>query len=174
MDIVSKFAVASEHEIKDRFFLEKAKYKGMYENSVPADELDLYIDGQLNYRSAVSELNALNNQMIILYVDGKPAGFAILRQNAVCPGALQGKNILNCSFFYILPEYDNTETRASLWQKCLSVSKTVEAVWIEVLQNDPFVAFLESLGFIIGGTSVMAPFDRPSFILIRYKNNIAQ
>jgi len=61
---------------------------------------------------------------------------------------LRGKRILNYSFFYIHPGYDDPETRASLWQKCLSVSKMQDAVWVELLQNDPLVPFLESCGYL--------------------------
>ncbi|TXJ29111.1 MAG: hypothetical protein E6Q24_05400 [Chitinophagaceae bacterium] len=172
MDIVSKFTVASEQGINDLFFLKEAKYKGMYRGIVQADKLDHYISQQLDYVNAVNELNALGNQMIILYVRNEPAGFAIIKKTGTYPDVLRGKRILNYSFFYIHPGYDDPETRASLWQKCLSVSKMQDAVWVELLQNDPLVPFLESCGFIIHERAAIAPFDQPSYILIRYKEVI--
>ncbi|HEX2846942.1 MAG TPA: hypothetical protein VHN59_10370 [Chitinophagaceae bacterium] len=170
MDIVSKFTVASEQGINDLFFLKEAKYKEMYKEVIDADILDHYINEQLDHVNAVNELNSLGNQMIILYVKNEPAGFAIVKKTSTYPEVLRGKRILNYSFFYIHPRYDNSETRASLWQKCLSVSKMQDAVWIELLQNDPLVPFFERCGFIIQEKAVMVPFNQASYFLIRYES----
>lgn len=103
MDIVSKFAVASEQGINDLFFLKEVKYKGMYKDIVRADKLDHYIGQQLDHVNAVNELNALGNQMVILYVRNEPAGFAIIKKTGIYPDVLRGKRILNYSFFISTP-----------------------------------------------------------------------
>jgi len=172
MDIVSKFMVASEESINDLFFLKKARYKDMYGNIVRPDQLNPYIDEQLDYGNAVRELNNFNNQTIIVYFKNEPAGFALIQQTAGYPEALKGKRTLNYSCFYILSKYDNNETRDSLWQKCLSAGRMSDAVWIEALQSDPFVPFLEDRGFEVHERSYMLPFEQPSYILIQYKSNI--
>lgn len=170
MEITAKFMVASEKGISDQFFLKEAKLKTMYENIVAPGTLNQYITQQLDYSAAVNELNNFNNQMIILYINGEPAGFAVLKQNNLCPEVLKGKKTMHCAHIYILPVYDTDNARLALWQKCLSISARVDAIWMELLQRDPMLPFLESCGFLIQESAAMYPFHQPSYILIRYTN----
>lgn len=171
MEIIAKFTVASEQGIETLFHFKVAKFDEMYKSLVDAGQLEAFIKEQLNYRAAIDELNAFANQLIILYVDNEPAGFAIVNQTAFYPEALKGKRSLQYSYFYLLPQFDLPEAKAALWQKCLSVSKMQDAVWIELLRDDRLVPFFQDCGFVIHAESVMAPFDQPSYVLIRYKDN---
>ncbi|WP_214229250.1 hypothetical protein [Pedobacter sp. B4-66] len=171
MEVISKFTVASEQGLENLLSLKQAKLKAMYHNIVPTDKLTPFIEQQVNYLDAISELNVFCNQLIIVYAKNEPAGFAMVKQTSLYPEALNGKRILHYSYFHILPEFDNAESRESLWQKCLSISRAEYAVWMEVLQTDPLITFLESCGFVIHQKSTLKPFDQPSYILIRYKDN---
>lgn len=170
MDIVSKFAVASEQGIDTLFRLSEARYRHIYGKMVPKDELHRFLEQQLNFRDAVNELNALGNQMVILEVDKNPVGVALIKQSHVFPEVLEGRRIRTCALFYILPEHDTEESRRSLWEKCLSICTNLDAVWLEVHQDDPLVPFFKSNGFVIHRESLM-PFAQPSYILIRYRSN---
>lgn len=170
MHIISKFAVASETGLETLFFLKKTKLKDMYETVVPAQEFALFLEQQLQYRTTVDELNDWGTQLLVVYADEVPAGFAMANQSNHFPEVLQGKKNLHFSYFYILPEYDTTEIRTSLWHKCLSISTRYEAIWLELLQNDPLLPFLESSGCILHETSRMKPFSLPSHILIRFSD----
>ncbi len=170
MNIVSKFTVGSEDGIGQLFFLREAQIREMYANVTPPSGLLIYIKAELNYESAINELNDLSTQMIIVSVDNEPVGFAIFKHSPNFPDILLGKKALHYSSFFILPEHDLPEVCSSLWQKCLSVTKSYDAHWIEVLENDPLIPFLESCGFIKHTQSLMPPFDQRSFIMIWSKN----
>ncbi|GAA4438620.1 hypothetical protein GCM10023091_19430 [Ravibacter arvi] len=100
----------------------------------------------------------------------KPVGVALIKQSNVFPEVLEGRRIRTFALFYILPEHDTEESRRSLWEKCLSISTNLDAIWLEVHQDDPLVPFFKSNGFVIHRESLM-PFAQPSYILIRYRTN---
>ena len=169
MDIEVKFTIGSEEGIGQLFFLQNAQIRGQYEDVTDSGQLDLYIKEKLNHRNVINDLNDLSTQLLVLFVESKPAGYTIIRNSFERPEVLEGKRVINYSSFYILPEYNNPETRQALWKKCVSITRTFdEAYWIETLQSDPLVPFFEECGFAIHEQSVMKPFDQPSVVLIKY------
>ncbi|MFC7523092.1 hypothetical protein ACFQRK_04015 [Parapedobacter sp. GCM10030251] len=171
MDIVSKFTIASDEGLHNLFVLKEAQIRGMYKDSVKKEQLDKYMKQQLDEKEAINDLNNLSTQMATVYINNTPAGYAIMRQSVSRPEVLTNQKVINYSVFYIMPEHDHDETRNSLWNKCLSVTQRYDAIWIELLQTDPLIPFLESCGFKIQEQSQMKPFDKDSYILIRRRNN---
>jgi hypothetical protein len=104
--------------------------------------------------------------MITVFDDDKPVGYVIIKSSFNQPAILGDKKAVQISAFFILAEYNNLDTRHSLWQKCLSVTRSYNH-WIEVLQNDPLIPFLESCDFKIYEQLKMSPFELPSYIMIR-------
>lgn len=169
MNIISKFTVGSEQGIDQLFDLKRTELKQMYGNIIEPLQLDTYIESQLDRRNAINELNDLNTQMIIVFVDNEPAGYAVMKSTFHQPKILSEKKAVQISSFFILQEYDTPETRQSLWQKCLSVTRSYHH-WIEVLQTNPLITFLESCEFKIDEQLRMEPFDIPSYSMIRQIN----
>ena len=169
MDIAVRFTIGSEEGVNQLFMLQNAQIKGQYKNMVDTEQLNDYIKEHLNHRNTINELNDLSTQLLILFVEDKPAGYTIIRNSFQRPAVLEGKRVINYTSFYILPEYDNMETRQALWKKCLSIARTFdEACWIETLENDPLIPFFEESGFAIHEKSVMEPFGQASVTLIKY------
>ncbi|CDN72925.1 hypothetical protein [Elizabethkingia anophelis] len=171
MDIAVRFTIGSEEGVNQLLMLQKAQIKGRYENVTSAEQLNNYISEHLNHRNTINELNDLSTQLLILFVEDKPAGYTIIRNSFQRPAVLEGKRVINYASFYILPEYDSPETRQALWKKCLSIVRTFdEALWIETLENDPLIPFFEESGFAIHEKSVMEPFGQASVTLIKYNH----
>jgi len=169
MDIVSKFTLASEEGLHNLFLLKKDQLLNMYRGSVQQDVLNEYIEVQLNKKDALRDLNNMSSQMITVFAEDVPVGYVIMKQSLSRPKVLTEQKAINYASFYIMHEHDNAETRASLWNKCLSVTHNYDAMWIEVLQTAPLIPFLESCGFQRHEQSEMKPFDKASYILIRPK-----
>jgi len=168
MDIVSKFTIASEDGIRNLFMLKETQIREMYKGSVEEAALNAYIKQQLDERATINDLNNLSTQMMTVFLKDVPVGYVIIRQS-VNPKILAEQKVIHYSSFYIMSEYNNTETRTSLWNKCLSVTRKYDAMWIEVLQTDPLIPFLESCGFMVHEQSEMKPFGKASHIMIRPK-----
>ncbi|KQT31537.1 hypothetical protein ASG22_18620 [Chryseobacterium sp. Leaf405] len=169
MDIISKFTVGSEKSIDQLFDLKKIQLKEMYQDILDHHQLDIYIKTQLNRRDAINELNDLSTQMITVFVDDEPVGYAIIKSSFNQPKILDGKKAVELSSFFILSEHNNYEIRLSLWQKCFSVTRSY-CHWIEILQNNPLISFLEGLNFRIHEKLKMKPFEVPSYLMIREIN----
>ena len=169
MEITTKFTIASEEGIKNLFFLRNTRISAMYAGSVEEAKLKEYREKLSNHREAVNELNNLTTQMITVFVKDVPAGYALLKQSTA-PEALKGKKASHLDAFYILPEYDGESVRDALWKKCRSVTRMSDALWIEMLQTDLLLPYLQSCGFTISDSAEMKPFAKASYILV-YENN---
>lgn len=169
MDIVSKFTIASDEGLYNLFLLKETQIREMYNSSVPEEQLEEYIEQQLSEKDAVNDLNNLSTQMVTVFIEGVPVGYAIMRQSLSEIEILASQKAIHYGSFYIIAEYNNAETRASLWNKCLSVTRSYDIIWIELLQSDPLISFLADCGFKIQEESEMKPFNKPSYILIRPK-----
>lgn len=170
MDIVSKFTIATEEGLGHLFSLRKAQFNQWYNHTVDVESLNQYISTQLNQREATLELNNLSTQMLSVFVKEEPVGYVIIQQ-VPSPDSLKELKVINYSPFFILLSHNTTEVRESLWNKCLSLTRNYDAIWIEVLQDDVQIPFLEQCGFKIEEQRFMPPFGKPSYIMIRRKDS---
>ena len=63
-------------------------------------QLKNYINEHLNHRNTINELNDLSTQLLILFVEDKPAGYTIIRNSFQRPAVLEGKRVINYAFLY--------------------------------------------------------------------------
>ncbi|MDR2274743.1 MAG: hypothetical protein LBF27_27800 [Sphingobacterium sp.] len=169
MNLQTKFTIASEEGLKMLFLLKKEHIQQMYGNQVDAEDLRNYLDEQLSNQNAADQLNNLSTQLITVFADAEPAGYALIKQ-ALAPEALKGIKAINYASFYILEKYDSQAIRECLWKKCLSVTNFYNAFWIELLQNDPLIPFFEDCGFKINQLSQLEPFGKKSVVMIWRRN----
>lgn len=171
MDIISKFTIASEEGLSYLFDLRKAQYNQMYQHSISQEALNNYIATQLDHKEAILELNDLSTQMLSVFVKNQPVGYVLIKQTP-SPGVLENLKVINYASFFIRPEYHQAEIMESLWNKSFSLTRNYDAIWIEVLQDDPLISSLEQWGFKIEEQSLMAPFGKASYIMIRRNNSL--
>ncbi|MCA6067958.1 GNAT family N-acetyltransferase [Chryseobacterium sp. RG1] len=167
MHIVAKFTVGSEQGIDLFLQLKEAQLKEMYKDNVDIEKLNLFMEDELDHRSAINYLNDITTQLVIVFGDDKALGYSIIKNAYERPSILKDKKAVKLSL-YILPEYQNSEVFQSLWQKCLSVTKSYSQ-WMEVVSTDPLIPFYEDCEFKINTHSVLPPFQLPSSVLIRDK-----
>lgn len=164
MKILSKFIVGSELGIDLLFELKEIQLREMYKNDIDSEKLTVYIEDELDRRTAINQLNDFTTQLIMVFGDDQPLGYAIVKNSYERPSVLKDKKAVQL-FLYILPEFHKAEVFQSLWQKCQSVMRNC-CSWTEILQNDPLLSTLESWGFTILQESKLQPFNLDSYILL--------
>lgn len=168
MSIISKFTIATEEGLAVLFQLREAQIRNLYTSSTDTASLNQYITQQLDHKETILELNDLSTQMLTVYNKEIPAGYVMIKQ-VDQPAVLADKKVINLASFYIEPNQNQEEVRASLWNKTLSLTRQYDAIWLEVLQHDPLLPYFKAWGFEISEEKVMQPFEQPSYLLIRWK-----
>ncbi|MGQ8869534.1 hypothetical protein [Myroides sp. TSA_177.3] len=168
MSIISKFTIATEEGLAVLFQLREAQIRNLYTSSTDTASLNQYIAQQLDHKETILELNDLSTQMLTVYNKEIPAGYVMIKQ-VDQPAVLADKKVINLASFYIEPNQNQEEVRASLWNKTLSLTRQYDAIWLEVLQHDPLLPYYKAWGFEISEEKVMQPFEQPSYLLIRWK-----
>lgn len=168
MSIISKFTIATEEGLAVLFQLREAQIRNLYTSSTDTASLNQYITQQLDHKETILELNDLSTQMLTVYNKEIPAGYVMIKQ-VDQPAVLADKKVINLASFYIEPNQNQEEVRASLWNKTLSLTRQYDAIWLEVLQHDPLLPYFKAWGFEISEEKAMQPFEQPSYLLIRWK-----
>lgn len=168
MSIISKFTIATEEGLAVLFQLREAQIRNLYTSTTDTASLNQYIAQQLDHKETILELNDLSTQMLTVYNKEIPAGYVMIKQ-VDQPAVLADKKVINLASFYIEPNQNQEEVRASLWNKTLSLTRQYDAIWLEVLQHDPLLPYYKAWGFEISEEKVMQPFEQPSYLLIRWK-----
>jgi len=171
MQIISKFTIGSEEGLSYLFSLRRKHITQEYEGLVEAQQLQRYLLNQVDPKQAILELNDLSTQMLTVFVDEIPAGYALIKQTEE-PAILKDRKVIQFERFYIDPAYDTAEVRESLWKKCKSITASYEAIWMEVHSNNPLLSYFEAEGFQIHEQTKMQPFAFESVILIREKDAV--
>ncbi|AZB11023.1 hypothetical protein EG344_20395 [Chryseobacterium sp. G0162] len=169
MKIISKFTIGSDEGVDDLFIIIKSYVSTTYKDLISEEEIRHYIENW-DPRKMINELNNLSNQLIITYADEQPVGYGILKSGSGYPGSPEDKRLTELHFV-ILQEYNNTETRESLWKKCKAAASFTDIIWTNIFAEDPLLEFLKESGFIIKENAKTAPFQLPSYLL---KMNISK
>ncbi|KMQ64799.1 hypothetical protein ACM46_11265 [Chryseobacterium angstadtii] len=164
MSIISKFTVGSEEGISDLITIIDSSVYTMHKGLVPEEDLKTYIKNNIDPRKMINDLNDLSNQLIITYIDEKPAGYSILKSSSGHPALPEDKRATQISFV-ILPEFDSPEARESLWKKSRAAASFTDIIWMNIMNHDPLSTFLKESGFSVAADTTAGPFQLPSQIL---------
>ncbi|WP_316840405.1 GNAT family N-acetyltransferase [Pedobacter gandavensis] len=168
--IKTKFSVASEEGIAVLQMLGEKRGQEKYTGLLNTSQLEEYLFEKFNTPTIISNLNTFSNQLIIVYVEDQPAGYAYLSGNGTVPEAFKDKRLIHLEDFEVLDAYKSTGAREILLEKCLNVCKSYEALKIiENAEAGDNIAFYEQYGFQQSGSAVIniAGFNLPSLILIK-------
>lgn len=171
MSIVTKFALATDEstDILLKFVHELVAEK--YSQVLNSQQLQEYIEKYYNPKYFISEMNSMSNQSLVVYADNIAVGYARVTSRGKVPESLNDKRAVRIADFSILQGFMKPEIQESLWQKCFSVCKYVDAVWINEFQNNPILEFFENKGFLReAGTFELDEIPLPSVCMI-YQNN---
>lgn len=146
MNIITKFTVATEEGIDVLVML--TRQLAIEKFSAIADEsmLDQYIDKNFNKKVLVAELNSMSNQWLVVYVNDQPAGYARITSKGKKPASLDNKRSVRIADFGVLKIYPE-QVKNSLLEKCLTVCKPYEGIWLNEYVHNPLIEFFEKNGF---------------------------
>ncbi|RBQ11479.1 GNAT family N-acetyltransferase [Pedobacter miscanthi] len=147
MNVTTKFTIATEGGTKMLLKLTKDLAYEKFSSILDQRTIESYIEEQFNPKYLVSEMNSMSNQWLTVYVDDNIAGYAKITSKGKHPLLLENKRSLRIADFAILEKYPEEEVKKTLLEKCLSVCKRVEAVWVNEYLDNPVISFFESNGF---------------------------
>lgn len=145
--IETKFAIGTEQGIKTILDIGAATAREKYAGKVPADQLETFIKDNFNRTVLNVEMNTMSNQFLVVYADGQPAGYARITSKGPRPEIFDKKSILRIADFDVLKKFSDTAIKKSLFEKCLSVCRMQQIIWIAEYDGNPDLTFFESYGF---------------------------
>jgi hypothetical protein len=146
--IVTKFTIATDQGMDALLYLTQAIAKEKFSSLLPQQQVEDYISKNFSGKVLMVEVNSMSNQWLVVYVDDNPAGFARITSKGERPKTLAQKRVIRIADFGIIKEYDTPAVRQSLFDKCSSVCKSYQAIWITEYTENPFISIFESEGFI--------------------------
>jgi hypothetical protein len=148
MDIITKFTVATDERTDMVLSLTRELAREKFSTVLDQRRLKEYIDQNFNRTQLVAEMNDLSNQWLVVYVGHDPAGYAKITPKGEKPQSLENKRALRIADLAILSKYPDPEVKSSLLEKCLSVCRHLDGVWINEYPANPSIGFFESKGFV--------------------------
>lgn len=146
--IITRFTVATEQGMDALLSLTREiaieKFSGLLHTQV----LEKYILENFNRDPLIVEVNSMSNQWLVVYADDQPAGYARITTKGKKPENLDSQRIIRIADFGILKRYVDPEIRQSLFEKCIIVCKSYEAIWINEYAENPLIDFFEIEGFV--------------------------
>lgn len=148
MNIISKFALATDESTDTllNLIIELASEK--FGPKLETQQLNEFIEKYYNRKYFVSEMNSMSNQWIMVYVDNQAVGYARVTSRGKVPPAIDSMRAVRIGDFSILEKFRDSQIMESLYDKCISLCRHVDAIWINEYIDNPFIEFFESKGFI--------------------------
>lgn len=154
ISIKTQFVVASVPGIDTLLYLTQTIAREKFLPLLPADVVKNYIAKHFNEKTLLDEVNSLSNQWVVVYLNGSPAGFARVTAKGARPAALSKMRVIGIADFGILNAHAGSNVdpdhglRKALFDKCMSVCRSYEAVWLNEYLQNPYLNFFESEGFV--------------------------
>lgn len=171
--IKTKFTVASEEGIAVLQYLGETRGYEKYGTILNEEQLADYLFDHYNRDTIISNLNTFSNQLIVVYKEEKPAGFAYLTGKGAVSEPFSARRVFHIGAFEILNAFRESEVMEALMEKCMVICKSYDAIQlIEQEAETEMIAFYEKHGFHqrTSQLSVVAGVSVPSLILIRENN----
>ena len=171
--IKTKFTVASEEGIAVLQYLGETRGYEKYGALLNEEQLADYLFEQYNRDTIISNLNTFSNQLIVVYAEEKPVGFAYLTGKGTVPEPFSDRRVFHLGAFEILNAFKESGVREALMDKCMVICKSYDALQLmEKADETDMIAFYEQYGFrqSTSQLSVIAGVSFPSLVLIRENN----
>lgn len=146
--IITKFTVVTEQGMDVLLSLTRTIATEKFLNLLDPQVLEDYITTNFNKQNLLVEGNSMSNQWLVVYADDEPAGYARISSKGKRPERLDRKRIIRIADFGVLRKFSDPAIRQSLFEKCMSVCKAYEAVWINEYPENPLIGFFETKGFV--------------------------
>jgi len=147
--IITKFTVVTEQGMDALLHLTKEIATEKFSDLLEAQVLEKYIVENFSEDKLIVEVNSMSNQWLVVYSDDEPAGYARLTSKGKRPGNLERKRMTRIADFGVLKKYTDPAISQSLFNKCMAVCKSYEALWINEYLENPLIDFFETEGFVM-------------------------
>lgn len=147
MNIKAKFTVATEQSLDILVKLTRQLAIEKFSMLLDPQVMENYITQYFNAKALVVELNSMSNQWLVVYVDDQPVGYAQITSKGKRTSYLEEKRAIRIANFGILKQYNLPEVCDVLFQKCLSVCRSYEVIWIHEYIQSPWIELFENNGF---------------------------
>jgi ribosomal protein S18 acetylase RimI-like enzyme len=134
--------------------LAKTTFLESHGHSAGPDDIDAYIDANLNYSALEKELNDPNNIYHLLFQDAIAAGYSKIKLNTPYPGS-ERSNITKLERIYFRKEFYGLDLGQALFEFNLRLAKENQqaGIWLFVWkENHRAVSFYKKNGFLIVGS----------------------
>lgn len=166
--IITKFTIATQQGMDALLYLTQTIAREKFLPLLTQEQVENYLSENFSEKALMVEVNSMSNQWLVVYANDKPAGFARITSKGERPKTLTQNRVIRIADFGILKAYTDTDIRQSLFDKCLSVCKSYETIWINEYIENPFISFFESQGFIKqDGESKLDGLPLPSVCFIK-------
>lgn len=147
MEIITKFTIATDEGTAMLLELTRELANEKFSSLINHNALNEYIDSNFNRKKLIAEMNAIGNQWLTVYADNNPAGYAKITSCGKRPQPLENKRAVQISDFAILSKYSEEVIINSLIDKCITVNKNLEGIWVNAYLENPYISFFENSGF---------------------------
>lgn len=145
--IITKFTVVTEQGMDALLMLTKEISREKFSGLVEARVLEDYIAEHFNEQNLIVEVNSMSNQWLVVYTGEEPAGYARLTSKGERPACLDLKRAIRLADFGLLKKHADPAIRQSLFDKCIAVCRSYEAIWINEYPENSLLNFFETQGF---------------------------
>lgn len=146
--IITKFTIATEQGLNILLMLTREIANEKFSNLLAVQVLDKYIADNFSEKNLIVEVNSMSNQWLVVYTDDEPAGYVRITSKGKRPERLEQKRSIRIADFGILNKYTDPMIRQSLFDKCMTVCKSYEALWINEYPENTLLDFFEMEEFI--------------------------
>lgn len=148
MEITTKFIIATEQGRTLLAALAKEIATEKFASLLEPQQLEDYIAKKFDDKNLIAEMNSMSNQWLVVYKGDIPAGYAYITSNGKKPKNMENVRMMRIADFGILEKYNDSAVRQSLLEKCLTISKSYDGLWIHEYKENPLIVFFESEGFV--------------------------
>jgi len=146
--IQTKFTIATDDGIRIIKTLSSNLATEKFSALLDEAALTEYIQNNYSDQQLINGMNALGNQWLVVYKDGEPAGYCRITDKGTKPAELAGKRTARIADFGILKNFrGDDDVRKSLLDKCINISRNLDAIWIHEYADNPDLSFFESNQF---------------------------
>lgn len=145
MEIITKFNIGNSDVLPS---LMKGIAREKLSALVDAQTTEEYINQRFNRTALMADLNNIANQFLVVYAANIPAGYVLITSKGKRPATLENKRAVRISDFGVLQQYNDEAIWLSLFEKCMSVTKSYEGVWVTEYIGSPLIRFFEEKGFV--------------------------
>lgn len=166
--IITKFTIATEQGMAALLYLTQTIAREKFTSLLSKEQVENYLSANCSEKALIVEINSMSNQWLVVYADDQPAGYARITSKGEKPETITRRRTIRIADFGILKEAKDPAIIRSLFDKCLTICKSYEAVWINEYIQNPLIGFFESEGFAKqDGDFKMDELPLPSVCLIR-------